>query len=113
MCAHLRSCDIIGIMEMWWEASYDWSVGMERYRVLKKHRLGRQGGGVALYVSAQLECAELCLGRDEEPTKSLWISIKGSAGTGEITVGVCYGPPNQEDRVDEALYRQIGAAPRS
>ncbi|GAB0209762.1 hypothetical protein GRJ2_003441900 [Grus japonensis] len=56
---------------------------------------------------------ELHLGMDEEPTESLWVRIKGSTGTGDIIVGVCYRPPNQEDQVDEALYRQIGAASRS
>ncbi|GAB0208629.1 hypothetical protein GRJ2_003328600 [Grus japonensis] len=50
---------------------------------------------------------------DEEPTKSLWVRIKGSAGAGDIIVGVCYRPPDQGDRADEALYRQIGAASRS
>ena len=30
-----------------------------------------------------------------------------------IIVGVCYRPPDQEERADEALYRQIGAASRS
>ena len=28
-------------------------------------------------------------------------------------MGVCYRPPDQEDRAEEALYRQIGAASRS
>lgn len=44
--------------------------------------------GVTLYVSQQLECRELCLGMVEEPTKSLWIRIKGRAGTRDITVRV-------------------------
>ncbi|PKU39832.1 dtw domain-containing protein 2 [Limosa lapponica baueri] len=35
---------------------------------------------------------------------------EGRAGTGDITVGVCYRPPNQQDQADQALYRQIGAA---
>ena len=47
---------------------------------------------------------------DEESTESLWVRIKGRAGTGDIIVGVCYRPPDQEDQADEALYRQIGAA---
>ncbi|GAB0206692.1 hypothetical protein GRJ2_003134800 [Grus japonensis] len=51
---------------------------------------------------------ELHLGMDEEPTKSLWVRIKGRAG--DIIVGVCYRPPDQGDQADEALYRQIGAA---
>ncbi|GAB0207314.1 hypothetical protein GRJ2_003197000 [Grus japonensis] len=53
---------------------------------------------------------ELHLGMDEEPTKSLWVRIKGRAGAGDIIAGVCYRPPDQGDRADEALYRQVGAA---
>ena len=49
----------------------------------------------------------------EKLSESLWIRIKGRAGTGDITVGVFYGPPDQEDWVDEALYRQMGAASHS
>ncbi|GAB0208651.1 hypothetical protein GRJ2_003330800 [Grus japonensis] len=56
---------------------------------------------------------ELHLGMDEELTKSLWVRIKGSAGAGDIIVGVCYRPPDQGGRADEAPYRQIGAASRS
>ncbi|GAB0186934.1 hypothetical protein GRJ2_001158700 [Grus japonensis] len=41
---------------------------------------------------------------------SLWVRIKGRPGTGDTIVGVCYRPPDQEDRADEALYRQVGAA---
>ncbi|GAB0208910.1 hypothetical protein GRJ2_003356700 [Grus japonensis] len=110
MCACLQGYDLIRIMEMWWDGSYDWSVGMEGYRLFRKDRQGRRGEGVALYVNDQLECMELHLGMDEELTESLWVRIKGRTGAGDIIVGVCYRPPDQEDRVDEALYRQIGAA---
>ena len=44
---------------------------------------------------------ELCLGMDEELNKSLWVTIKGKAGTGDVIVGVCYRPPDQEDQADE------------
>ncbi|GAB0199646.1 hypothetical protein GRJ2_002430000 [Grus japonensis] len=112
-CVCLQGYDIIGITETWWDSSCDWSVGMEGYRFFRKDRQGRRGGGVALYVNDQLECMELHLGMEEEPTKSLWVRIKGRAGAGDIIVGVCYRPPDQGDRADEALYRQIGAASRS
>lgn len=46
------------------------------YWPLRKHRLGRQEGKVALYVTEQLECMKLCLGMDEEPTDSMWLRIK-------------------------------------
>ena len=106
MGARLQGYDLIGITETWWDGSYDWSVGMEGYSLFRKDRQGRQGGGIALYVNDQLECMELCLGMDEEPTESLWVRIKGRAGTGDIIVGVCYRLPNLEDRVDESLDRK-------
>ncbi|GAB0180450.1 hypothetical protein GRJ2_000510300 [Grus japonensis] len=53
---------------------------------------------------------ELHVGTDEELTESLWVRMKGRAGTGDTVVGVCYRPPDQEDQADDALYRQIGAA---
>jgi len=86
---------------------------MEGYRLFKKDRQGRQGGGVALYVNNHLECMELCLGMDEEQTESLWVRIKDRTGAGDTIVEVCYRPPNQEDQADEPLYRQIGAVSRS
>ncbi|GAB0179437.1 hypothetical protein GRJ2_000409000 [Grus japonensis] len=112
-CVCLQGYDLIGIMETWWDSSYDWSVGMEGYRPFRKDRQGRRGGGITLYVNDQLECMELHLGMDEEPTKSLWVRIKGRAGAGDIVAGVCYRPPDQGDQADEALYRQIGAASHS
>jgi len=46
---------------------------------------------------------------DEEQTESLWVRIKGRAGTGDTIVGICYRPPDQQDCTDKALYRQTGA----
>lgn len=45
----------------------------------------------------------------KELTKSLWVRIKGRAGTGDIIVRVCYRPLDQKDPADEALYRQISS----
>ncbi|PKU29010.1 hypothetical protein llap_20687 [Limosa lapponica baueri] len=109
-CARLQGYDLIGVTKTWWDGSYDWSVGMEGYRLFRRDRLGRWEGGVALYVNDQLECMELHLGIDEDLTESLWVRIKGRTGAGDVTVGVCYRPPHQSDREDEALYRQIEAA---
>ena len=55
---------------------------------------------------------ELCLGMDEEPAESLWARIKERTDKADIIVGVHYRPPDQEEQVDDALYRQIGAASR-
>ena len=36
--------------------------------------------------------------------------IKGQPKMGDTVVGVCYRPPDQEEEVDEAFYRQLEVA---
>lgn len=62
-----------------------------------------------LNVPDQLELTELHLGMSEEETMSLWVRIKGRAGTGDIIVGVCYRPPKQEYKADESLSTDSGS----
>ena len=57
---------------------------MEGYRLFRKDRQGRQGVGVSLHVNDQLEYMELCLGMDQVPTESLWVTSKGRAGPGGL-----------------------------
>lgn len=52
---------------------------------------------VVPYDNDQLECMELHLGTDEELTETLWVMTKGREGTGDITVGVWYRPPDQDN----------------
>jgi len=102
--------DLVVITETRWDNSHDWHDVMDGYRLFRKDRPTRRGGGVALYVREQLECIELGLGADEERTESLWVRIKGQAHKGDVKVGVYYRPPDQEEEVDEAFYRQLQAA---
>lgn len=74
---------------------------MVRYRFFRKDRLGRLGA--PLYVREQLECLELCLEMDEGPTETLRVRIKESTDKGDIVVGICCRPSDQEEQVDEAL----------
>jgi len=76
---------------------------MDSYRLFRKDRPTRRGGGVALYVKEQLECIELFLGADEEGVESLWVRIKRQPHMGDVIVGVCYRPPDQEEEVDKTL----------
>jgi len=101
------SYDLVAITETWWDSSHDWNAVMDGYKLCRKDRPTRGGGGVALYVREQLECTELCLWADEERVQSLWARIKGQAHTGDIIVGVYHRPPDQEEEVDEAFYRQL------
>ena len=53
------------------------------------------------------------MGANEEQVGSLWVRIKGQAHTGDFTVGVYYRPPDQEEEVNEAFYKQLQAASES
>jgi len=44
---------------------------------------------------------------DDEPTGSLWFKFKEQTGMGDIVVGVCCRPPDQEEEVFEAFYKQL------
>jgi len=80
---------------------------MEGYRLLRKNRQARREEAVALYVGYQLECMQHHVGMEEEPNENFWVRIKGRAGTGDIIVGICYRPPNQEtERTRPFIGRQ-------
>ena len=63
---------------------------MDGYKLFRKYRQGRRGGGVALYVKECIEVNELMTG--ENKVESLWVKIRGRANKADILVGVCYRP---------------------
>ena len=81
------SYDLVAITETWWDLSHDWSAAMDGYKLLRKDRQGRRGGGVALYVKERIEVTELMTG--EKKVESLWVKIRGRADKADILVGVC------------------------
>ncbi|KAJ7414527.1 hypothetical protein BTVI_40948 [Pitangus sulphuratus] len=93
--AQQESCDVVAITETWWDDSHDWSAAMDGYKLFRKDRQGRRGGGVALYVRDSLGSAELEVSNNK--VECLWIRIRGKANRADILVGVCYRPPNQDD----------------
>ena len=40
--------DLVAITETWWDHSHDWSAVMDGYKLFRRDRRGRKGGGVAL-----------------------------------------------------------------
>ena len=55
----LQSYGIVAITETWWNNSHSRSAVMEGYWLFKRDRLGRKGGGVALYIKKDYECVEM------------------------------------------------------
>ncbi|GAB0209149.1 rapamycin-insensitive companion of mTOR-like [Grus japonensis] len=113
ICVQSQSHELVAITETWWDSSHDWNAVMDGYVLFRKDRPARRGGGVALYVREQLECIDLRLGVDEERMESLWVRTEGQANMGDTVVGVYYRPPDQEEEVDEAFYRQLEVASQS
>ena len=97
-----ESYDTVAITETWWNDLHSWSVVMDHYRLFKRDRQGRKGGGIALYVKKECECMEINDGDDR--VESLWIRIKAKTNKTDIIVGVCYRPPNLDEVVDKTLY---------
>ncbi|KAK4813827.1 hypothetical protein QYF61_001831 [Mycteria americana] len=108
---HQENYDMVAITETWWDDSHNWSAAMDGYKLFRRDRRGRRGGGVALYVREGLDSLELDDGDDR--VECLWVRIRGKANKAVIVVGVCYRPPNQDEETDELFYKQLGEASRS
>ena len=80
---------------------------MDGYKLFRKDRQGRRGGGVAFYVKECFEVTELMTG--DNKVESLWVKIRGRADKADILVGICY-TPNQDEETDEVFYEQLAEA---
>ena len=99
---------LVAIMETWWDHSHDWSAAMGDYKLFRKDRRGRRGGGVALYVKECFDVTELMAGDDK--VESLWVKIRGRADKADILVDACYRLLSQDEETDEMFYKQLAEA---
>ncbi|GAB0206897.1 hypothetical protein GRJ2_003155300 [Grus japonensis] len=98
--------DIVAITETWWDDLHNWSAAMDGYKLFRRDRQGRRGGGVALYVRECFDCLELNDG--DNRVECLWVRIRGNANKADILLGAFYRPPNQDEEADEIFYGQLG-----
>ncbi|GAB0207696.1 hypothetical protein GRJ2_003235300 [Grus japonensis] len=90
--------DIVAITETRWDDSHNWSAAMDGYKLFRRDRQGRRGGGVALYVKECFDCLELNDG--DNRVECLWVRIRGNANKADILLGACYRPPNRDEEAD-------------
>jgi len=62
----LESYDLIALIETWWDESHDWSVAIYGYRLFRRDRQGKSGGGIALYIKKSMQWEELSLKNSHE-----------------------------------------------
>lgn len=67
--------DLVVIMETWWDHSYDCSAAKDGYKLLRKDREGRRGGGVALHVRECFNAVDL--GAVNDKVDSLRVRTRG------------------------------------
>ena len=72
----LENYHLIAITETWWDESYDWNAALDGYRLFRRDRRGRRGGGIALYIKKTLQSEELSLKKNHEQVESLWVRIR-------------------------------------
>nr|GFB50161.1 hypothetical protein [Tanacetum cinerariifolium] len=101
-----ENIDIVGITETWWNAENQWDTVIPGYKLYRRDREGRVGGGVAIYVKEGLESTRVELeGESDSSVESLWIRLLGSKSN--VIVGACYRPPDQKPEGDLEMRKQI------
>ena len=99
-----ESADIIAITESWVQTERRDFAGefeLPGYAMFKKDRLGRQGGGVLLYVKDPLRPVELDILGDSE---LIGVDIETDP---KMRVLLVYRPPHQTADIDDQLYDQL------
>ncbi|KAJ7426117.1 mitochondrial fission process protein 1 [Willisornis vidua] len=97
--------DIIGLRGNWWDETCDWSALLDGYSLFRRDRQGRRGRGVALYVTEGLECMELTAGNGT--VESLWGRMKRQTNNVDVTVGVYYRPPSQDNDTNKIFFEEL------
>ncbi|RMC08127.1 hypothetical protein DUI87_15160 [Hirundo rustica rustica] len=70
-----QSCDVVAITETWWDESRGWSTALDGYKLFRRDRKGRRGGGVALYIREAFDAKGI--ETNEDGVECLWVEQNG------------------------------------
>ena len=65
---------------------------------------------MALYVRDCFDCIEVDGCNDK--VECLWVKMRGKANKADTLLGVCYGPPNQDEEANEVFYKRLAEVPQ-
>ncbi|KAF4803712.1 hypothetical protein TURU_013810 [Turdus rufiventris] len=97
----LESYDLVVITDTWWDEAT-----IDGYRLLKRDRRGRRGGGVDLFFKKCIDYEEMSPENSHEQDKSLWVRIRDRGNKGNLA-GVYYRLPSQGEPIDKAFLLQL------
>jgi len=103
----LENHNIVDIIKTHRDDSHNWKVVINGYRLFRRDRQGRKGGGVATYIREGIECEELSLKNNHEQAECLWVTGRDQGSKGSLLIGIYYRLPDQAAAVDEAFYLQL------
>ena len=84
---------IIGITESWAHNYITYAeLGQEGYVMFRKHRIGKKGGGVLLYIKENIPAYEVQLSEEADYNEATWCKLV--TGHTTVTIGVVYRCPN-------------------
>lgn len=98
--------DLVGITETWLSEEDGDEYNIEGYKLFRRDRLNRRGGGVALYVKENLDVHEITEMGHVLPCEDIWVRLIGKQETG-LNIGVCYRPPASDNTLNELLFTRI------
>ncbi|KAF4800318.1 hypothetical protein TURU_045888 [Turdus rufiventris] len=100
-----QSCEVVAILETWWDDSHSCGVALDGYKLFRRDRKGRRGGGVALYIREAFDAMGIETSDDE--VECLWVRIKSKANKADVLLGVSYCAPSREEEVENFFYKQL------
>ena len=100
---------MIGVTESWATPDIsDAELGMTRFVMFRKDRLGRRGGGVNLYIKESIQPYEIKFEKEAECEEAVWCNIV--TGNSTLTVGLVYRSPNISVEENEQVHNAIKEA---
>ena len=97
---------IIGITESWAHNDItDAELGLDLYEMFRKDRIGKNGGGVLLYIKENIPAYEVQLSEEAECNEAIWCKLV--TGHTTVTIGVVYRCPNITKQNNEKIHNAI------
>ena len=50
------NCDLVAMIETWWDCSHNWTAALDGYKLFRKDRQRRRGGSMADYAKRVFQC---------------------------------------------------------
>ncbi|XP_050709044.1 uncharacterized protein LOC126993921 [Eriocheir sinensis] len=111
--AWVEKFDMIAITESWINTAdrhFLPELEIEGYKLFHQDRIGRKGGGVALFIRDNLKCVINNSIKEDSNTESLWVETIGRKE--KLVIGVLYRPPNLTRDSSQPLLQEISGASR-